>query len=75
MKTILLKVEIEDDAKIQAAISYETMGETIKHTSIEFTEITPPTNEELEMRVFGLSKMSKAIYRSGAMWMLKRLGL
>ena len=53
MKTVIIKVDIEDEAKIQAVISYETIDETVKHTSVEFTEITPPTQTDIVEKAMG----------------------
>ena len=78
MKTIILKVEVPDDATI-IGIDYERLFDTEgpneferlkKHFTPDFTEFIPPTDEEIRIKSRGsyLGELSIKRYYAGAIW-------
>jgi hypothetical protein len=84
MKKLLL-VDIEDDAKIQTVMTYRVVGDMAVHGTVEHTEITLPTpeeidkaaidfcNTEIEMPECGDLTYETEIHSAGANWLLKKI--
>ena len=80
MKTIFLKVEVPDDSNVETLIADLQYGYA-DETSIQFTEITLPTEEEIEAYALenvldadsleGFEDLRK--FQEGATWLLNRL--
>jgi hypothetical protein len=80
MKTIYLKVEIEDDAKIQCVMTYRFVKGSpdgfAVHGTAEYTEIEIPAEEEIKkesLKYFEKDNDNDSLFRIGAKWAIKQI--